>query len=127
MRASLKFFVVFACLSAALSIAVSAAAAHALTLSAQDAHAMAWALDLQRFHALALLLLVLFARQGGANRWTLLTGALGVAGTLLFSINIELRLLFDLAQGRAWVPYGGMAWMAAWLTMAIACWPARER
>ena len=122
MNASLRFFWLFACVSALLSIGVSAAAAHALTLSVQDAQTLAWALDLQRFHALALLVLVLFARQGGLQVWTVASGALVVAGTLLFSINIELRLLLGLAQLRPLVPWGGMAWMLAWLTLAIAYW-----
>ena len=57
MNAMLRFFLVFACISAALSIGVSAVAAHSLTLAAQDAQALDWALDLQRFHALGLLVL----------------------------------------------------------------------
>ena len=122
MNASLRFFWLFACVNALLSIGVGAAAAHALTLSVQDVQTLAWALDLQRFHALALLVLVLFVRQGGLQVWTMASGALMVVGTLLFSINIELRLLLGLAQLRPLVPWGGMAWMLAWLTLAIAYW-----
>ena len=65
MNVALRFFLVFACVSAALTIGVSAVAAHTLTLSVQDAQALTWALDLQRFHALGLLVLVLLARQSG--------------------------------------------------------------
>ena len=122
MIAPLRFFLVFACVSAALSIGVSAVAAHALTLSVQDAQALAWALDLQRFHALGLLVLVVLARQGGPNAWTMATGALFVAGTLLFSLSIELRLLHGIELLRPLVPYGGMAFMAGWVTLAIGGW-----
>jgi len=122
MTAALRFFLVFACLSAALSIGVSALAAHTLTLSAQDAQALAWALDLQRFHVLALLVLVVLARQGGPSTWTMVAGAMFVAGTLLFSINIELRLLYGIENLRSLVPYGGMALMAGWVALAIGCW-----
>ena len=122
MNAPLRFFLVFACVSAALSIGVSAVAAHALTLSVQDAQALAWALDLQRFHALGLLVLVVLARQGGPNAWTMATGALFVAGTLLFSLSIELRLLHGIELLRPLVPYGGMAFMAGWVTLAIGGW-----
>lgn len=118
----LRFFQVFACISAALSIGVSAVAAHSLTLTAQEAQALAWALDLQRFHALGLLVLVLLARQGGPNAWTMATGALFVAGTLLFSLSIELRLLYGIELLRPLVPYGGMAFMAGWVTLAIGGW-----
>ena len=126
MSAVLRFFVVFACASAALSIGVSAIAAHGLLLTAQDAQALAWALDLQRFHALALLVLVGMARQGGPNTWTMVAGALFVAGTLLFSLNIELRLMHGIEYLRPLVPYGGMAWMAGWVALAIGGWRMRE-
>ena len=122
MTAPLRFFLVFACVSAALSIGVSAVAAHALTLSVQDAQALAWALDLQRFHALGLLVLVVLARQVGPNAWTMASGALVVAGTLLFSLSIELRLLHGIELLRPLVPYGGMAFMAGWVTLAIGGW-----
>ena len=122
MIAPLRFFLVFACASAALSIGVSAVAAHTLTLSAQDAQALAWALDLQRFHALGLLVLVVLARQVGPNAWTMASGALFVAGTLLFSLSIELRLLHGIELLRPLVPYGGMAFMAGWMTLAIGGW-----
>jgi uncharacterized membrane protein YgdD (TMEM256/DUF423 family) len=97
-------------------------AAHTLTLSTQDAQALTWALDLQRFHALGLLVLVVLARQGMANVWTLAAGALFVAGTLLFCLNIELRLLHGIEVLRPLVPYGGMAFMAGWIALAIGGW-----
>ena len=122
MIAALRFFLVFACASAALSIGVSAIAAHGLLLTAQDAQALAWALDLQRFHALGLLVLVVLARQVGPNAWTMASGALFVAGTLLFSLSIELRLLHGIELLRPLVPYGGIAFMAGWVTLAICGW-----
>ena len=122
MSAVLRFFLVFACASASLSIGVSAIAAHGLLLTAQDAIALAWAPDLQRFHALALLVLVVLARQGGPNAWTMVAGAMFVAGTLLFSLNIELRLMYGITYLRSLVPYGGMAFMTGWAALAIGCW-----
>ena len=122
MNAALRFFLVFACLSAALSIGVSAVAAHGATLSGEQAQALAWAIDLQRFHALGLLLAVLMARQAGPNGWTLLACALFVAGSLFFSLNIELRLLRGIDVFRPLVPYGGMAFMAGWAALALGGW-----
>jgi uncharacterized membrane protein YgdD (TMEM256/DUF423 family) len=49
------------------------------------------------------------------------TGTLFVAGTLLFSLSIELRLLYGIELLRALVPYGGMAFMMGWVTLAIGC------
>ena len=126
MIAALRFFLLFACVSAALSIGVSAIAAHTLTLSVQDAQALAWALDLQRFHALGLLVLVALARQGGPSAWTLAAGALFVAGTILFCFNIELRLLHGIEVFRPLVPYGGMAFMAGWVALAVGSWRMRD-
>ena len=126
MTAMLRFFLVFACASAAFSIGVSAIAAHGPTLTAQDAQALAWALDLQRFHALGLLVLVLLARQSGAKPWTLTAGAMFVAGMLLFSFNIELRVLYGIEGFRPLVPYGGMAWMAGWLALALGGWRGHQ-
>lgn len=126
MNAALRFFLVFACLSAVLSIGVSAVAAHGATLSAQDAQALAWALDLQRFHALGLLLAVLMACQAPPQRWTLVAGALFVAGSLLFSLNIELRMLYGFDVFRPLVPYGGMAFMAGWAALALGGWRIQQ-
>ena len=125
MSSALRFFLVFACVSAALSIGVGAIAAHGLTLAAQDAQALAWALDMQRFHALSLLALVVLARQCGIDAWMMATGALFVVGTLLFSLNIELRLLHGIELLRPLVPYGGMAFMAGWVAMAMALWKSK--
>ncbi len=122
MIAALRFFLIFACVSAALTIGVSAIAAHTLTLSMQDAQALTWALELQRFHALGLLVLVVLARQAMANAWTIAAGALFVAGTLLSCFNIELRLLYGIEQLRLLVPYGGMAFMAGWTALAVGGW-----
>ena len=125
MSSALRFFLVFACVSAALSIGVSAIAAHGLTLAAQDAQALAWARDMQRVPALGLLVVVVLARQGGIDAWMMATGALFVVGTLLFSLNVELRLLHGIELLRPLVPYGGMAFMAGWVALAIALWRSK--
>ena len=59
MSPSLRLFFGFACISGLLSVAVSASLAHGLNLTPYDLQALAWALDLQRFHALALIGLTL--------------------------------------------------------------------
>ena len=126
MIAALRFFLAFACVSAVLTIGVSAVAAHTLTLSVQDAPALAWALDLQRFHALGVRVVVVLARQGRPSAWTLAAGALFIAGTLLFCVNIELRLLYGIEVLRPLVPYGGMAFMAGWVALAVGGWRMQD-
>jgi len=122
MSSALRFFLGFACISAAISIGLSAIAAHGLTLAIQDAQALAGALDMQRFHVLGLLILVVLARQSGIHTWAMTTGAFFVAGTLLFSVNFKLRLLYGIELLRPLVPSGGMAFMAGWTALAIALW-----
>ena len=117
---SLRLFFGFACISGLLSVAVSATAAHGLNLTAQDAQSLAWAVDLQRFHALALIGLTLMGLVRGSMRLRTLAGLLFVAGTVLFSLNIELRVLHGIEALRPAAPWGGGAWMLAWLLWAVA-------
>ena len=117
---SLRLFFGFACISGLLSVAVSATAAHGLNLTAQDAQSLAWAVDLQRFHALALIGLTLMGLVRGSMRLRTLAGLLFVAGTVLFSLNIELRVLHGIEALRPAAPWGGSAWMLAWLLWALA-------
>ena len=120
MPPSLRLFFGFACISGLLSVAVSATAAHGLQIAPQDAQALAWAVDLQRFHALALIALTLMGLVRGRNRLRTLAGLLFVLGTVLFSLNIELRILHSIEALRPAAPWGGSAWMLAWLLWAVA-------
>ncbi len=120
MPPSLRLFFGFACISGLLSVAVSASLAHGLNLTPYDLQALAWALDLQRFHALALIGLTLMGLVRGSNWLRTLAGLLFVVGTVLFSVNIELRILHGLEALRPAAPWGGSAWMLAWLLWAVA-------
>ena len=81
---------------------------------------------LVHWYALGLLVLVALARQGGPSAWTLAAGALFIAGTLLFCVNIELRLLYGIEVLRPLVPYGGMAFMAGWVALAVGGWRMQD-
>lgn len=120
MPLSLRFFFVFACVSGLLSVAVSATAAHGLQLPPQDLQALVWVVDLQRFHALALIALTLMGLVRGGSRLRSLAGLLFVLGTVFFSVNIELRILHGIEALRPAAPWGGSAWMLAWLLWALA-------
>jgi uncharacterized membrane protein YgdD (TMEM256/DUF423 family) len=56
----------------------------------------------------------------GSNWLRTLAGLLFVVGTVLFSVNIELRILHGLEALRPAAPWGGSAWMLAWLLWAVA-------
>jgi uncharacterized membrane protein YgdD (TMEM256/DUF423 family) len=42
-----------------------------------------------------------------------------VSGLLFFSFNLYARYVFGVDAFRAWVPWGGGAWMVAWLCLAV--------
>lgn len=104
-------------LLAALSVALSAAAAHVPALQ-QAGAAFAASLDQQQFHALGLVLvgLALARRPSG---WLVASGGLMLAGTVLFCFNIDARILWGWDAARALVPTGGSAFMLAWLALAV--------
>jgi uncharacterized membrane protein YgdD (TMEM256/DUF423 family) len=102
---------------AALSVALSAAAAHVPVLQ-QAGASLAASLDQQQFHSLGLILVGL-AIEWRYNRWLLLSGWLMVAGMLLFCLNIDARILWGWEATRGLVPLGGSAFILAWVSAAV--------
>ncbi len=119
-----RVFMTLGALMAALSVALSAAAAHVPALQEAGA-AFAASLQMQQLHALGLLWVGL-AHARRASRWLAASGALMLAGLLLFSLNIDARILWGWDAARALVPVGGSAFMLAWLLLAVGVlWPQR--
>lgn len=110
---------------AALSVALSAAAAHVASLQ-QAGAAFTAALEQQQLHALGLLLVGL-AQARQPSRWMLSAGLLMLAGMLLFSLNIHARILWGWDAARGLVPAGGAAFMLAWLAFAMGTFGFRPR
>jgi len=114
-----RIFLFLGALSAAVSVVLGAAAAHAL--SGLPAGAQAWfhtALQYHQFHALGLVAVGLIAIHRPASRWVIASGTLMVAGTLLFSGNLYLRSLADYHALHAVTPFGGGAFILGWLALA---------
>lgn len=114
-----KLFLVFGALSAAISVALGAAGAHALANLPELAQS--WfrtALQYQQFHALGLLAIGLLADRVN-SRWINVAGWLMIAGTLLFSGNLYLRSLADVHALHAVTPFGGAAFILGWLALAV--------
>ena len=116
MTALSRVFMALGAVFAALSVALSAAAAHMPALQ-QNAAAFAASLDQQQFHALGLVLVGL-AMQRRASLWLSLSGGLMLAGQLLFCLNIDARIMWGWDAARALVPAGGSAFILAWLAFA---------
>lgn len=82
------------------------------------------AVQLQMFHALALLGVGLLARQI-SSRWVPLAGLLFTVGVLLFSGLIYLRTFTGIETFRPFVPWGGSCLMLGWLALVVAGWRGR--
>ena len=119
-----RVFVALGAVLAALSVALSAAAAHVPALQ-QAGASFAASLDQQQFHALGLVLVGL-AMDRRASLWLAASGGLMLIGMLLFCLNIDARILWGWDAARALVPAGGSAVILAWLAFAVGVlWPQR--
>jgi uncharacterized membrane protein YgdD (TMEM256/DUF423 family) len=107
-------------LSAASSVALSAAAAHMPALQAAGA-SFATALAQQQLHALGLIAVGLLLTQL-RSRWLTAAGALMLLGTLLFCLNLYARLIWGWDAARAAVPWGGSAFILSWLCLGWGAW-----
>ena len=80
-------------------------------------------LDQQQLHSLGLIL-VGWTLERHSSRWLLASGWLMVAGLVLFCLNIDARILWGWEATRAGVPWGGSAFILAWLCAAVG-WGTR--
>ena len=101
------------------AVAMSAIAAHALPqrLDARGLHAVESAVQMQGWHALALLATALLVERRLAPRWSNLAGGAFLLGVLLFSGSIYLGELAGLRFGPT-APMGGILLMSGWLLLA---------
>jgi uncharacterized membrane protein YgdD (TMEM256/DUF423 family) len=114
-----KLYFALGALFAGLSVVFSAAFAH-LPAFTQGVPAMVQtALNQQQFHALGLMLVGLALYQRRSCPWLLAAGGLLLVGMVFFSFNIYARQLMGVDAFRALVPWGGGAWIVAWLVAAI--------
>lgn len=119
MKIARNWLFVFACVTAAISVLTAAYVAHQPSLEESALRSLQSALQLQQFHALALLLTVWVVPEN-LSRSRLLAAAGFVTGLLCFSFNIELRHLAGVELFRSLTPYGGMAFVLGWLVLAIS-------
>ena len=117
---SWRFIAVCAALLGLLAVVLGAVGAHAVPLddaTAQRQWATAWHLHL--FHTASLLALAALARQSH-SALLLGSGLALLAGCLLFSGSLYLRIL-----GWGWIPgpvtpFGGVLMMFGWLLAAVS-------
>ncbi len=122
---SARIFGVLGALSACTSVVFSAAFAHLPVFAAGVPTGVQIALSQQQFHSVGLLITGLVIGVCGVSRWSLAAGWLMLAGLLLFSFNLYARYVLGFNALRAVVPWGGAAWIVAWLSLAVGCLSAR--
>jgi uncharacterized membrane protein YgdD (TMEM256/DUF423 family) len=117
-----KWFLALGAVNAALATALSAAATHALRdlIAANDpAGWFAIALEYHRYHAFGLIAVGLAATIFPSSRWFAAAGWLLLAGIVLFCGNLYLRSVAGIHALHAVTPFGGGAFILAWLAFAV--------
>lgn len=114
-------FFVIGSFSGALAVALGAFGAHALRsrLSQERLDTFETGVRYQMYHALALLFAAFAAGHWPASGLPIYAGWLFVAGTLLFSGSLYLLVLSGKRWWGAVTPFGGVAFIAGWVCLAI--------
>jgi len=120
MKIASRVLFVFACVTGAMSVLTAAYVAHQPGLDEAATRSLQSALQMQQFHALALLVTAWMARHSGFSPSLGVAAAGFVAGIFCFSFNIELRHLAGMELFRPLTPYGGMAFVLGWLGLAVS-------
>ena len=120
-----KIFMVIAAILGGLSVAAGAFASHALRekLSERALQIFETAARYQMYHAIALLLVALLLSRTESSQPTLVAaGWAFIIGVFMFSGSLYALSLTDIKVLGAITPLGGAAFLAGWVSLAIAAW-----
>lgn len=119
-----RTYLVLGALSAGLAVALGAFAAHALKMHLLPPALATFevAVRYHMYHALAVLIVGVLAERWQARDSGLLfwSGALFLAGTVLFSGSLYALSLSGVSWLGAITPFGGVAFLAGWGCLAAA-------
>ena len=112
-----------AALNLFFGVACGAFGAHALQSRLDPAMLAVWhtGVDYQQIHGLGLFAIAWLLTQTGARIFRLAAGSM-LLGILLFSGSLYAMALTDLRWLGAITPIGGMAFLIAWLLVALGAW-----
>lgn len=121
-------FLVLGALSCGLAVVLGAFGAHALkgTVAPDLLAVYQTGVQYHMAHGLGLLLTAVLIGQLGNHAGLRAAGWLMVIGTLLFSGSLYVLSITGLRWLGAVTPFGGTAFIAAWLSLAIGAWRARQ-
>jgi uncharacterized membrane protein YgdD (TMEM256/DUF423 family) len=117
-----EIFFILGGFSGGVSVALGAFGAHALKSRLRPVRLETFetGVHYQMIHALALLGASYAASQWPASSFPSLAGWLFFAGTLLFSGSLYLLVLSERRWLGAITPFGGLAFIAGWVCLALA-------
>lgn len=124
MPTTAKLFIVLGAIAGAAGVALGAFGAHALKARLAPDLLAVWqtAVQYHFWHALGLVaigVLALHLPASAALKWA---GWLMVAGLVFFSGSLYVLALSGARWLGAVTPFGGVAWIAAWVLLAVAVW-----
>ena len=122
MTAFTKTFMVLASLNAALAVGLGAFGAHGLKARLPEAMLATYQTGVQYhfYHALGLFAVAFVASQLPASALVKWSGWLMFAGIILFSVSLYILSLSGVRWFGAITPLGGVAFIVAWLLLAVA-------
>jgi len=104
-----------------------AVGSHALPLADEQAlRSFETAVQFQFFHGLGIVAITIVGVAGRAGRMRAVAAWLMLAGTVLFCGSIYARTLGAAPGIVGAAPYGGVAFMVAWLSFAVSPWLAER-
>jgi uncharacterized membrane protein YgdD (TMEM256/DUF423 family) len=120
----IKIFTILASLNAALAVSLGAFGAHTLKtrLPADLMATYQTGVQYHFYHALGLFAVAFVASQLPTSSLVKWSGWLMLAGIILFSVSLYALSLTGIRWLGAITPFGGVAFISAWLLLAWAVW-----
>lgn len=121
-----KTFIILGSINMFLAVALGAFGAHGLKsrLSADLMAVYQTAVQYHSMHALGLLLIGIIAHWLGQSALINWAGWLLLTGIVLFSGSLYTMSFTGIRMLGAITPFGGVAFLAGWLLLALAAWKA---
>jgi uncharacterized membrane protein YgdD (TMEM256/DUF423 family) len=124
MRTSI--WVMAAPLNCLLAVAAGAAAAHLFAGDPQRIEWMRTGAQYALYHAAALVAVTALAATRGHDRTLAAVAVFFIAGMVLFSLSLYLLALTGSGVFAFATPFGGIAFMLGWGTLAVYAWRTRQ-